>query len=398
MKKTLIIISVFCVVFMPALAEWNQVPNNLQEPIVDLAATDTSELIALGASGNIFVSVDFGQTFQLTYDAGPNDRMNALYANSLLQYACGENGKIIEYNGSGWVESNTQTTNQLNDIHFSDNQFGFAVGELGTILKTEDGGNNWDTVNSPTNQWLTSVFVFDPNNVKIVGDGGLVIGTTNGGQTWDQTIIPGQPWLGSVWLNSPTNGWFSGTDGILYLMDEFGYSQYNTGTTNGIVSLNIPFPNYGHGVGDNGYITHWNGTTWDEIAGPTTDWLYAVTSAYNNDSKLNEVNVYSYACGENGTILASTDVVLGINTPAFPSKNVFLYPNPASENTFLSGLLEGEKAEVTIASVTGTNICSVHLEHPLHITLPLAGLADGTYLVSVKTDRGIFVEKLIIRH
>ena len=181
-------------------------------------------------------------------------------------------------------------------------------------------------------------------------------------------------------------------------MDEFGYSQYLTGTTNGIVSLNLPFTNYGHGVGDNGYITKWNGTTWQQQTSPTNQWLNGVTSAYNTGNKSNEVTVYSYACGDNGTLLSTSALIVGLNDPVGPSHKVRIFPNPANQNALITGLGDGETAEVIISGNTGQVFNRVHLEYPTNVALPVSLLPDGFYVVSIKTDRGNYAEKLIIRH
>ena len=215
MKKTLLLIVIFLSGFLVTRADWNHVPNNLTERIIAIASADTAVLLALGESGNIFISNDCGHNWEITFAPPAVVALEALYADKYKRIAVGDQGKIFMYNGTSWVEMTSATLKRLNAVHFAGNQHGYAVGEEGTIIKTVNGGTTWTPVASPTTQWLTNVFVYDQNNVKIVGDGGLVISTANGGQTWDQFTAPGAPWLGSVWLFSPTSGWFSGTDGIL---------------------------------------------------------------------------------------------------------------------------------------------------------------------------------------
>lgn len=48
----------------------------------------------------------------------------------------------------------------LRSIHFANSNYGYAVGDFGTILKTEDAGENWELVGSlESPDWFTSVFV-----------------------------------------------------------------------------------------------------------------------------------------------------------------------------------------------------------------------------------------------
>ncbi len=44
---------------------------------------------------------------------------------------------------SGWVLQNSGTTQNLYDVNFINNTYGWAVGDFGTILKTTNGGLNW---------------------------------------------------------------------------------------------------------------------------------------------------------------------------------------------------------------------------------------------------------------
>jgi photosystem II stability/assembly factor-like uncharacterized protein len=83
-----------------------------------------------------------------------------------------------------WTLQNSNTTNELYGISFSDSIHGWAVGNNGTILKTKDGGINWISSNSPISTILTSVSFCDTMNGWIVGDEGRIFTTSNGGKMW----------------------------------------------------------------------------------------------------------------------------------------------------------------------------------------------------------------------
>ena len=91
--------------------------------------------------------------------------------------------------GVNWSPQITGTSYQLYSVHFSDSNFGWAVGydgnaSSGIILNTTDGGINWN----PTSNWSRYRFIFssfaDLNNGWAVGDNGAILHTTNGGVTF----------------------------------------------------------------------------------------------------------------------------------------------------------------------------------------------------------------------
>ncbi len=61
---------------------------------------------------------------------------------SNIIYTCGSNGKILKSanEGNDWISYKTPAAQMLNSIYFFDNQRGFAVGDSGTILYTQNGG------------------------------------------------------------------------------------------------------------------------------------------------------------------------------------------------------------------------------------------------------------------
>ena len=75
------------------------------------------------------------------------------------------------------------TTDGLKAIHFANTLVGWACGENGTLIKTTDSGINWSLQVSGTAQTLRGIFFFDSNTGWACGDQGTIIGTTNGGPT-----------------------------------------------------------------------------------------------------------------------------------------------------------------------------------------------------------------------
>ena len=71
-----------------------------------------------------------------------------------------------------------------------DGLIGWAVGQGGTVIKTEDGGKTWEPRESGTSEWLNSVaFAGDGRNGWIVAPGTILF--TNDGDGWTPEWIIG---------------------------------------------------------------------------------------------------------------------------------------------------------------------------------------------------------------
>ncbi len=89
---------------------------------------------------------------------------------------------------SGWTWGDPLPQgNTLNDVTFV-GAHGFAVGEFGTVLRSEDGGASWIGLPSGTKSNLSLVQEVDPNTV-IVGGGCTVRESVNGGQSFQRLAI-----------------------------------------------------------------------------------------------------------------------------------------------------------------------------------------------------------------
>jgi photosystem II stability/assembly factor-like uncharacterized protein len=64
---------------------------------------------------------------------------------------------------------------------FPSSSIGYAVGNLGTIIKTMNGGTNWSVLSSGTQYDLSSVYFIDANTGYVAGSGGTILATIDGG-------------------------------------------------------------------------------------------------------------------------------------------------------------------------------------------------------------------------
>jgi photosystem II stability/assembly factor-like uncharacterized protein len=88
-----------------------------------------------------------------------------------------------------WFPQNSGTTNNLNSVYFTDANTGYAVGDSGTIIKTNDGGDNWGIQSSGTSADLYSVQFTDSLTGYAVGDSSIILKTIDGGENWIDQLL-----------------------------------------------------------------------------------------------------------------------------------------------------------------------------------------------------------------
>ena len=88
-----------------------------------------------------------------------------------------------------WLPISSGTTNNLYGIYMLPSGVGYAVGDMGTILKTTDSGNSWTSLTSGVTDGLNNVYFFDDNTGIVVGVGGLILRTTDGGSNWTTIVV-----------------------------------------------------------------------------------------------------------------------------------------------------------------------------------------------------------------
>ncbi len=167
-----------------------------------------------------------------------------------------------------FVNVTSPTSNTLRGVWLESLSLGFSVGNAGTILKYD--GNVWISMTSPTATQLNKVASDTPGvtapNTKgawAIGQSGVIVNYDTSTETWALDAQSGA--ITTQHLN-----------GILI---------YD------INSLMIA-------VGANGTIIGWDGTTWSVVTSGTAQVLRGI--AWDDNLDL-------WICGDNGTLLKSTD-------------------------------------------------------------------------------------------
>ncbi|MFW6169489.1 MAG: YCF48-related protein [Planctomycetota bacterium] len=114
---------------------------------------------------------------------------------------------------------------RLNDMFFLNSDLGWAVGDRGVILHTEDGGRHWRTQQVSTAAQLESVHFIDDERGWVVGGrvhsytrrtSCVIARTQDGGATWKIVSDMTLPGLEYVQFHDAQHGWAVGKSSALY--------------------------------------------------------------------------------------------------------------------------------------------------------------------------------------
>lgn len=115
---------------------------------------------------------------------------------------------------SQWYQhTDIPVSTNLSRITFIDSFHGWILGNLGTILHTNDGGSTWEIQYCPVGGSFGDISMIDSLNGWIVGHGpdtsGYILKTTDGGTNWIlQDISP--HYLNDICFTDALHGWMIG--------------------------------------------------------------------------------------------------------------------------------------------------------------------------------------------
>ncbi len=210
---------------------------------------------------------------------------------------------------SGWTWGNPVPQGEtLNSVAFQGAR-GYAVGEDGTVLRSDDGGASWSGLPSGSSSNLTLLQEVDPNTV-VVGGGCTVRESTDGGASFHRLPVNESEQgcatkVAAVSFLDANTGYVEQADGSIFLTKDAGQtlepktSVPLAGATAGqiaFVSATTGFALVNQGGGKI-YRTTDGAGSWTQVAGSGQP-LYGITFVSPT---------LAYAVGAGGTLLHSTD-------------------------------------------------------------------------------------------
>ena len=130
---------------------------------------------------------------------------------------------------SGWSWGNPSPQgNALNAVEFAGAR-GYAIGDAGTAMRSDDAGASWAGLASGTTAPLTRLQVVDANTVVVLGGDGCVLRRTgDGGTTFDKIFIVSETScpdkVQAFWFVNPTTGYLLLRDGSVLRTSDGGQS------------------------------------------------------------------------------------------------------------------------------------------------------------------------------
>ena len=212
--------------------------------------------------------------------------------------------------------------NSLKDVKFVNHQTGYAVGDVGTIVKSTNGGFNWFTLNNPKKSQLWGID-FAPGNANVliaVGDSGLILRTSNAGDSWNVIQFQAGVIYEDVDFVNSTTGYVVGSGGRIFKTTNAGANWFQQTSPTGANFLCVNFfdENFGAIGGTTRLLLTTNaGTTW-VVQNLTFFPLNQVTciAAIDTNTVIGVVN------NTNGTMYKTTNrgenwLIQSLNIPLF---------------------------------------------------------------------------------
>jgi photosystem II stability/assembly factor-like uncharacterized protein len=211
--------------------------------------------------------------------------MSVDFATPESGWAVGNKGVILhtENKGQTWKRQNSGSDEDLRSVVFTSLQLGWAVSNSGSILHTADGGEKWTKQINPGIDGPTSVAFATPESGWVVGHGGGILHTANGGNTWEAQTSGVNTILSSITFVSPQSGWVVGIRGVILHTENGGvtWTKQISGTDKELNSVSFATAQLGWAVGEDGIVLHTEdgGGTWmtqTQITGTRTGYLACV--------------------------------------------------------------------------------------------------------------------------
>ncbi|HZW39501.1 MAG TPA: YCF48-related protein [Ignavibacteriaceae bacterium] len=296
MKNKLIVLVLFFS-FSVFAQNWiwqNPLPQG--KTLNDVQILNANYIFAVGDFGSFVKSVDGGVSWSIV-NTGKLYNFNAVYAlsESNIWIAC-EGGRLLhtQDGGNNLAEIKIDLAGSINDIIFTDNLTGFAIGNHGLFLKTNDGGLTWIKQIISSSVTFSKIFIHN-NKFYLIGEAGTLLISADGSNNWNNNLLTNNILTDITAVNDVI--FAAGQNGTILKSVDNGitFNKLSTTFTNWIQSIKFFDANYGIAVGYPGIIltTSDGGGTWTKNEAGK---LFKLNSIASFDSS-------AWLVGERGMIL-----------------------------------------------------------------------------------------------
>jgi len=417
MKKTIIIISLMLITGLAyPQVQWYPQNSGTNSYLFDICFADQYNGWASGVTGLILHTNDGGTNWYSLNPPPNNSYYSLCFTDSQTGWASGYGGKIIHTTDGGttWTDQNSGSDTDLYDIFFINENEGWVVGgdngvypsfiEHREVLHTTDGGNNWTAqINQAYESLLFDVHFLDQNIGFAVGESGHILHTSNGGNNWVEQMSDQFYHFYSVFFVNASTGFVVGVYlGLPHVSVIFSTFDGGTTWTPQTFGTDETLSDIFFVDEDNGWAV--GGTATSSIILNTTDggvnWEYIESGT---DKSLSSVyfidNNTGWAAGYLGTII-STYFPTGINSPE-SDVSLLVCPNPAS-NKISVDISSFSQEQVTLIILNSIGQIVYRSEEELNaqtaiLNINTCSFSDGLYTVILEGSSEIASQKVIIR-
>lgn len=138
-------------------------------------------------------------------------------------WAVGQYGTILhtEDGGRTWKSQENPVKFMLSDVQFIDEKIGWACGYK-AIIKTQDKGETWIRLKPPLDYMWKDLFLINKNEGWVVGEFSTILHTADGGKTWQVQHTGEDLILNSVSFSDRRHGWAVGELGVIFSTNNGG--------------------------------------------------------------------------------------------------------------------------------------------------------------------------------
>lgn len=291
--------------------DWNQITSHTNVNLLSISAIDNDTIYVSGQDLSVLQTTDGGKKWITLREGSGGSRYTSkvLFVNSTVGFLLGDG--LEEFfkttdSGKTWMKLQPDLNFQgVTSLYFTSVDTGYASvgnGHAGPALKTTDGGITWTTITLPLNWGFNAVVFTDKQTGYMVGNLGSILKTENAGESWIiQNQFPSSLTnsnLASVDFINQNIGFAVGSKDILKTVDGGNHWELIAHSAFDLRSVSFADPLHGISVGGDwlhefsGITTTSNGgMNWNESSSTSIDRYISKIKFVNADT--------GYAVGSN---------------------------------------------------------------------------------------------------
>ncbi|MCX6225886.1 MAG: YCF48-related protein [Bacteroidia bacterium] len=299
---------------------WTLITATKPYELNTICITDRNKVLIMGIAGYILNSTDGGTSFTATGAGFFYHPINAVVVKPNAFYlAVGNYGTITKSQDRlDWVLKTNGFVGIIYDIWFTDTLQGFAAGDYYGILKTIDGGATWKVKNQSVFYLEYSNLFFVSRTTGFAATSSNLFKTSDSGENWTKVFSASSVpvlygYVQRIFFLNPKMGWIVTDQGSTYKTSDFGitWEYHPSGVTK--VLTDVVFIDTLRG-----FITGWGGTILKTIDGGSS-WTQISNSITQDMTSLHAFNMDSIiVCGFYGKVYRTSDGGLIWNSVSMP--------------------------------------------------------------------------------